>query len=142
MSLLPEGYVSNMAVAAGIAVRTGARHPMLDAYQGYLLENKPVETPKAPPPICTVNGVEVSELAVIIKPVAFLVTTENGTHEIGRCWFQKGVFTVGPDLRRIGGIGIESVEYNPELGLAMHLEKGYELFIPSSHCSATWRRLQ
>lgn len=90
-------------------------------------------------PLCSVDGNSVSELAVLIKPVAFLVTTSNGTHEVGRCFFQSGKFTVGPDLRRIGGIGIESAEYFPERGLYVHLEHGYELFAPSSHCQATWR---
>lgn len=92
-------------------------------------------------PVCTVDGVQVAELAIIIKPVAFLVTTGNGVHEISRCYFQKGRFAFGVDMTRIGGITAVAVEYQPARGLQIHLEKGYELFVPAGNCQATWRLL-
>jgi hypothetical protein len=93
----------------------------------------------APEPKCTVDGAGVAELAVLVKPVAFFVTTEHGTHEISRCYFQNGKFTYGVDLQRLGGVGTRSADYQPGRGLLIHFEHGYEMFIPMSHCQATWR---
>lgn len=173
-----EGYVEELAVAAGRAVRTGEKHPTLDMVKGYMLrpekwaENADLScqcqgtvgtdspcsdpacylrvkdhgfvatTPEGPVlvlPPCTVNDRPVSELAILIKPVAFLVTTENGTHELTRVFYQRGEFSVGVDTRRLGGIAIKSVDYNTAEGLRIHWERGYEMFIPSSHCQATWK---
>lgn len=94
-----------------------------------------------PEPVkCTVLGQPVTELAVIIKPVAFLVTTTDGTFEVGRCWYQKGEFSVGVEMRRFGPLQIEHANYEPTSGLHIHLSRGYEMFIPYNQCSATWRR--
>lgn len=143
---LADGYVPEVAIQAKLAAPTtsrdyplGIRHPALDMRKGVFL--KPPE-PVAPPPVlsCRVDGVEVEELAVLIKPTAFLVTTGNGTHEINRCYFQSGAFAFGVDMKRIGGISAAAVEYFPERGLYLHLERGYELFVPSGHCQATWRK--
>lgn len=90
-------------------------------------------------PRCTVDGVVVEELAVLVKPVGFLVTTSNGTHEITRCFYQKDRFTYGVDVERLGGLATESVEYQPEHGMRIHFAKGYEMFVPASHCQATWK---
>ena len=154
--LMAAGWVDVKSLIVGEAVAfvspefpNGYRHTELDAMKGRRLnDNAATTTPHLEQVraalskyLCTVDGKPVAELAVLIKPVAFLVTTDNGTHEIGRCYFQGDKFTVGPDLRRIGGIGIDSVEYFPERGLYLHLEKDYELFVPSSHCQATWKRL-
>lgn len=133
--LLANGWVTGSAIAAKVAVRTGEIHPDYDLARGYML----TQADDVTTPLCTVNGRMVSELAVLIKPVAFLVTSGNGTHEVPRCYFQDGKFTVGPDTKRIGGIGLKSVEYFPERGLYIHLEQGYELFAPSDHCQATWK---
>lgn len=132
------GYVDDKLIAAGRAVRTGQRHPELEMSIGHLLP-EPTPTPKAPPPVCTVDGIQVVELAVLFKPLAHLVTTSNGVHELTRCYFQNEKFAFGVDMTRIGGISATGVEYSTGAGLRLHLEKGYELFIPSSHCQATWR---
>jgi hypothetical protein len=135
------GYVDDLAIFAKKAVRTGARHPQFDMSLGHMLE-EPAPTQKAPPPVCTVDGVQVVELAVMFKPVALLVTTEHGVHELTRCYFQKGKFAFGVDMTRIGGIGVTGVEYKTDRGLQLHLDHGYELFIPAGHCQATWRLAQ
>lgn len=93
---------------------------------------------------CEVNGLQVEELAVLVKPVALFVTTDNGNHEITRMFFHGGKFLYGSGLERLGGIGTTSVEYNTRdlgagEGLRIHLEKGYELHIPLSQCQATWK---
>jgi hypothetical protein len=88
---------------------------------------------------CTVDGLEVVELAVLIKPVAFLVTIEHGTHELTRVYFHKEKFQVGVDTQRLGGIGIQRVDYRTQTGLRVTWDHGYEMFIPSAHCQATWR---
>lgn len=90
-------------------------------------------------PPCTVNGEQVEELAVLVKPVALFVTTDSGNHEITRMFFHGGKFLYGSGLERLGGIGTRSVEYVPTEGMSIHLERGYEIFIPESHCQATWR---
>lgn len=91
------------------------------------------------PPTCTVDGRPVSELAVLIKPVAFLVTVEHGTHELTRVFFHGGRFAVGVDTQRLGGIGLRSVDYRMTNGLRITWDHGYEMFIPSGHCQATWK---
>ena len=91
------------------------------------------------PDICTVDGLEVEELAVLFKPSAFLVTLGNGTHELTRTFYHRGQFTVGTDIRRLGGLGVERVAYDTQKGLRVSFERGYEVFIPSSHCQATWK---
>jgi hypothetical protein len=153
--LMAAGWVNSETVSAGRAVKflsseypNGYRHRDQDMVKGegipetstpHLEEVREMLEAKLAQPLCRVGGVEVVELALLIKPTAFLVTTANGTHEINRCYFQSGAFAFGVDMKRIGGIAARSVEYFPERGLYLHLEKGYEMFIPSSHCSATWR---
>lgn len=89
--------------------------------------------------LCTVDGAPVEELAVLIKPVAFLSTTQHGTHELSRCFYQHKKFSVGPDLERLGGIRILTAQYSTERGLALMFDHGYRMFLPASHCQATWR---
>lgn len=88
---------------------------------------------------CTVDGVPVAELALLIKPVAFLVTVEHGTHELTRVFFHGEKFQVGVDTQRLGGIGIGNVDYRTQGGLRITWDHGYEMFIPSGHCQVTWR---
>lgn len=143
---LADGYVTERAIASGEAVATttrdyphGFRHLTLDMRKGtFVRPSAPAPAPPAPLS-CTVDGVEVSELAVLVKPVAFFVTTEHGTHEVSRCYFHKGKFQYGVDMQRLGGIGTKSAEYTPGRGLLIHFEHGYEMFVPMSHCQATWR---
>lgn len=94
----------------------------------------------ASPGRCLVDGAEVVELAVHIKPVAFLVTIADGTHEVSRCFYSGDRFTFGPDLSRLGALSAERVEYRTREGLTMTFTKGYTLFVPTGHCQATWRR--
>ncbi len=150
-----DGYVDEIAIAAGAAVAwrsseypEGLRHRDFNMRKGHML---PVEAESPPnfatlekmpapePPKCAVDGVAVTELAVLVKPVAFFVTTNNGTHEVGRCYFQGGEFKYGVDVTRIGGCTTRRVEYNTREGLRIHFDKGYEMFIPVSHCQGTWR---
>jgi hypothetical protein len=165
-----EGYVEEAAVASGRAVRTGEKHPTLDMVKGYMLrpekwrENADLSCqcqgtvgidspcndpscylrPTPTPPRCTVDEQPVEELAILIKPVAFLVTTEHGTHEFTRLYFQKGEFSLGVDLKRLGGIAVRAAEFDTGRapGLRIHFDKGYEMFIPREHCQATWRRVE
>ena len=88
---------------------------------------------------CTVDGRPVAELAVLIKPVAFLITVEHGQHELTRMYFHNDKFTVGIDTQRLGGIGVERVDYKTEHGLRVTWQHGYEMFIPATHCQATWK---
>ncbi len=104
-------------------------------------------------PTCRVGGEPVVEMAVLFKPSAFFVTTEHGTHEITRCYFQPKLngdrkpvnppeweFSMGHDTKSLHGLKVESAEYTPERGLLMKFTRGYELFVPGSSCQATWRR--
>lgn len=150
--LLSAGWVTESQLASGAAIAylssdfpKGYREATSDRMKGELvpLTTTHLEEVRATPlkyaPSCTVDGVEVDELAVLVKPVAFLVTTEHGVHEVTRCYFQKGKFQFGVDLARLGGLGAKSVEYRPEHGLLIHFDHGYEMFVPVSHCQATWR---
>lgn len=133
------GYVDERAVRAGLAIRTGEKHGSLDMVKGHMLLACAIIEPPAAPK-CTVDGEPVDELAVLVKPCAFFVTTQNGTHEVNRCYFHDGVFKYGVDISRIGGCATERVEYNTREGLRIHFDKGYEMFIPVSHCQGSWRR--
>lgn len=152
-NLLSAGWVSNLSIQAGTAIKylsseypNGYLKASSDDFKGELV---PATTPHLEqvrevltekfPPLCTVDGVAVDELAVLVKPVAFFVTTEHGTHEVSRCYYQRGKFQYGVDMQRLGGIGTRSAEYQPGRGLLIHFEHGYEMFIPMSHCQATWR---
>lgn len=145
-ALEEAGWVEAMTVAAGKAVLFwtdeypgGSHHPGLDMVKGLSIAAAPPPPPPESPKSCTVDGVQVDELAVLVKPVAFFVTTEHGTHEVSRCYFQKGKFQYGVDMQRLGGVGTRSAEYQPGRGLLIHFDHGYEMFIPMSHCQATWR---
>lgn len=142
---LAEGYVPEMYIRNGRAVATvsreyprGIRHAEMDMRIGKMLAPTP-PAPVVAPLSCKVGGVEVEELAIMVKPCAFFVTTEHGTHEINRCYFQKGKFQYGVDMQRLGGVGTRSAEYIPGQGLRLHMDFGYEVAVPDSHCQATWR---
>lgn len=154
--LLSAGWVSAMDTYAGKAIMfvsseypKGYRHPEKDMVKGVgVVEPAITETPARVDesgrpvilaPQCTVEGKPVTELAVLIKPTAFLVTLEHGTHELSRVYFQKGKFSVGVDTQRLGGIGIETADYDPARGLGVRWQHGYVLFVPQSHCQATWK---
>lgn len=137
-----QGYVSDVAIAAGLAVRTGSRHLTLDMSIGYMKEVAPPPPPPEPL-VCTVDGVAVAELTITIKPVALLVTIDTGVHEVNRCWFQRGAFRLGVDIGRIGGLEVTGAEFNTHggaAGLRLHFTHNYEMFIPADHCQSTWRR--
>lgn len=161
---MKDDRVSRKAVVVGRAVATGPLDPTTDTYPGYVLREEkwtenadlscqcqgtvgidsPCSDPTCylkgpPPPSCTVNGTQVQELAVLVKPVALFVTTDSGNHEITRMFFHGGKFLYGSGQERLGGIGTVSVEYKTTEGMYIHLERGYEIFIPESHCQATWR---
>lgn len=143
---LADGYVPETAIAAGIAEATVTRdyphgfgHPTLAMRKGkFRTAAEPGPAPSAPLS-CTVDGVAVAELAVLIKPVAFFVTTEHGTHEVSRCYFQGGQFKYGVDMTRLGGVSTLKGEYFPDRGLLIHFQHGYKMFVPVGHCQATWR---
>jgi hypothetical protein len=160
--LQSAGWVSYMEVAAGRATMfvssdypNGYRHTTEDKVKGVYPQSAASVTPEPvhvdsegkpvimsnpePVPRATVDGRPVSELAVLIKPVAFFVTIANGTYELSRCYFQNGKFTFGPDMERIGGISCQRVEFSTSSGLRMFFSQGYEMSIPQSHCQATWR---
>lgn len=139
---LPPGYVWEHQVAAGTAVRTGSPHSTLDAVQGHLIPQRLIDLGAGRTEhfgVCTVDGEPVDELAVLIKPVAFLSTTQHGTHELSRCFYQNKKFSVGPDIERLGGIRIVAAKYSTERGLALTFDHGYRMFLPAGHCQATWK---
>lgn len=154
-NLMSAGWVSHQALLLGKAIMyvsseypKGYRKAASDDAKGELVPEPqsvhitvpPVNaTFDAGPPLARVDGVPVAELAILVKPVAFLVTVEHGTHEVGRVYMHKGKFSVGVDTQRIGGISLTSVEYDTTKGLRIHLDHGYEMFIPVSHCQGTWK---
>jgi hypothetical protein len=156
--------VSEQAIVAGKAVATGPLDLATRTFPGYELrpekwaENADtacqcqgtvgIDSPCSDPTCylrppaderCTVNGTPVVELAVLVKPVSLFVTTDSGNHEISRMFFHGGKFLYGSGLERMGGIGTRAVNYKPAEGMYIHLERGYEIFIPESHCQATWK---
>lgn len=90
---------------------------------------------------CTVDAVQVEELAILIQPAPYLVTTEHGTHAFTRVFYQKGEFKLGVDIKRLGGIALRSAHFNTDEGRGLHLnfDRGYEMYIPLEHCQATWK---
>lgn len=79
-----------------------------------------------------------SELAVLVQPAAFLVTQDGGTHEITRCYWQHGKYSVGSySNARIGQFTVVHARLNCDLEL--EFTGGYIVRIPESRLQSTHR---
>lgn len=81
-----------------------------------------------------------SELAVLVQPAAFLVTQDGGTHEITRCYFQKGKYSVGSySNARVGQFTVVGAELLESGALQLEFTEGYRVMIPGHRLQSTHR---
>lgn len=84
-----------------------------------------------------------TELAILIQPAAFLVTQGDGTHELTRCYYQDGKYSVGSySNARVGkftvvGAALEADGLRMSFGAQDGLQ--YEVFVPMARVQSTHR---
>lgn len=95
------------------------------------------ETAKRPP---TVAGKPVRELAALIIPAVFLVTEGDGTHEITRCYYLKGKYTIAAGERsRLGPFEVLGADLGADGRLTLTFSQGYVVTAPADRIQATHR---
>lgn len=100
---------------------------------------QPPATPQCVKP--TVHGKPVEEFAALIIPAAFLISKDGGTHEITRCYFMNGQYTIAHSSARLGPftvVGADLVE--DRLDLTFSASSGtYVVSVPRSRVQSTHR---
>lgn len=91
---------------------------------------------EAADPRPTVDGVPVRELNLLVNPAAFLVSSDGGTHEITRAYFQNGKYSIGIMTHRLGPHALEGITIG-ERGASLKFSTGYVVFIPQHRLQST-----
>lgn len=97
----------------------------------------PVPAPAEGPTPPSVYGEPVGEMSCLVSPAAFLVSSEGGTHEITRLYFQKGKYTIAHSTSRLGPHGVVGAELTQER-LIIRFDTGYLVSIPATRVQASY----
>lgn len=122
------------------AVPAGNARPVLDPG---LPEAAPQPVSLATAP--TVDGATVAEFAALISPSAFLISADGGTHEVTRCYYQGGKYSVAHSTDRLGEFACVGAELTGDrLTIAFHRKtdgSSWLVRIPGNRVMATHRPL-
>jgi hypothetical protein len=100
----------------------------------------PANPPEPQGPCVRVCGQRVEEFRALIDGQAGALVTKERAIVFNRVYFVDGQFNLGDGAGlKVGGETITGVDYDPNLGLALHTTN-YEAFVPAGTIKASWKR--